>query len=80
MLVYCWLPTRLAASQTGWVLIHGLQILQDHPLIGRFAELGYRELLISRGRTGHVALYRFDAATDIALVLTLRHQRETGYE
>lgn len=69
-----------AASQTGGILIHGSQILQDHPLIGRIAELGYRELLISRGRTGYVALYKFDAATDVVIVLTLRQQRETGYE
>lgn len=68
------------ANQTGGVLIHGLQILQDHPLIGRIVELGYRELLISRGRTGYVVLYKFEAATDVVIVLTLRHQRETGYE
>ncbi len=44
-------------------------------LAGRRAEHGLRELVISRGRTGYVALYRYDTASDTALVLTLRHQR-----
>ena len=34
---------------------------------------------ISRGRTGYVALYQYDAATDVVLVLAVRHQREAGF-
>lgn len=68
-----------AAARTGGILIAGLQILKDHPLIGRQAELGFRELLISRGRTGYVALYEFDVAKDIVIVHAIRHQREEGY-
>ncbi len=49
----------------------GLQILKNHPMIGRIAS--YRELVISRGRTGYVALY-IDALQDVALVLAIRHQ------
>jgi plasmid stabilization system protein ParE len=67
------------ASKTGGILVSGLQILKDHPLIGRQVERGFRELLISRGRTGYVALYRFDVVKDIAIVLSIRHQREAGY-
>lgn len=68
-----------AAVATARILIDGLGILKQHPLIGREAEAGLRELVISRGRSGYVALYRFDVATDTALVLALRHQREGGY-
>lgn len=68
-----------AAVATARILIDGLGILKQHPLIGREAEAGLRELVISRGRSGYVALYRFDVAADTALVLALRHQREGGY-
>jgi plasmid stabilization system protein ParE len=65
------------ASETAPLLVGGLQVLKEHPLIGRPAERGLRELLISRGRTGYVALYRYLVSEDIALVLAIRHQRET---
>lgn len=58
------------------VLIDGLQILKLHPLVGRIVERGYRELLISRGRSGYVALYSYDVVKDAALILAIRHQRE----
>ena len=69
-----------AAADTARVLLNGLRILKQHPLVGRLAEAGLRELVISRGRSGYVALYRYDVASDIALILALRHQREHGYE
>lgn len=53
--------------------------LERHPLIGRPVEQGLRELVISRGRTGYLALYRFLKAEGTVLVLALRHQREAGY-
>lgn len=56
-----------------------LAVLARHPLIGRPAEEGKRELVISRGRSGYVALYEYVADEDIVLVLALRHQREAGY-
>jgi plasmid stabilization system protein ParE len=68
-----------AAVETADIISAGLAVLRDHPLIGRRAEQGYRELLISRGRTGYIALYRYDVARDTALVLTLRHQREEEF-
>lgn len=66
------------AVQTGDLLIDGLSILKNHPLIGRTVEHGYRELLISRGRTGYVALYSFDVEKDVVTVLAIHHQRENG--
>lgn len=64
------------AAETMPLILGGLRTLQDHPLIGRRVEADLRELLISRGRTGYVALYRYDPATDVVLVLRIRHQRE----
>jgi plasmid stabilization system protein ParE len=68
-----------AANVTAEILIGGLRILQDHPLVGRPVELGYREVLISRGQTGYVALYKFDVAQDVVNILAIRHQRESGF-
>lgn len=68
-----------SASETGAILISGLQILKHHPLVGRVIEHDYRELVISRGRTGYVALYAYDALRDTALILAIRHQREGGF-
>ncbi len=65
------------AAETGLLLLGALQVLKEHPLIGRPAEQGLRELLISRGRTGYVALYRYLVASDTVMVLAIRHQRET---
>jgi plasmid stabilization system protein ParE len=38
-----------------------------------------RELLISQGKTGYVALYAYEAPHDAILVLAVRHQREAGF-
>ena len=62
------------------VIREAISILERHPLIGRPAEQGLRELLISRGKSGYVALYRYIERADVVLVLALRHQREAGYE
>jgi plasmid stabilization system protein ParE len=53
--------------------------LAHHPLIGRRVEGDLRELVISYGATGYIALYRFDIQRDQIRVLALRHQREVGY-
>jgi plasmid stabilization system protein ParE len=68
-----------AAVRTVEIIEEAVNILRRHPLIGRPAEAGLRELLISRGRTGYVALYRHEAEADAVLVLAIRHQRELGY-
>lgn len=69
-----------AARETARVLTQGLAILKEHPLVGRVAEEGYRELVISRGRSGYLALYRYDAVLDRALILAIHHQREQGHD
>jgi plasmid stabilization system protein ParE len=68
-----------AANETAAILIDGLSILKQHPLVGRIAEQGYRELVISRRHTGYVALYSYDTTRNIALILAIRHQRESGF-
>lgn len=68
-----------AAAATTSTLIDGLDLLKAHPLIGRSVEAGLRELIISRGRSGYVALYRYNVQLDTALVLAIRHQREGSY-
>lgn len=55
-----------------------VSLLGEHPLMGRSVEHGLRQLVISRGRTGFVALYRFLEQDDVVLILALRHQREAG--
>ena len=56
-----------------------VSILARHPFIGRQVEDGLRELVISQGRTGYVALYSVEAEYDAILVLAVRHQREAGW-
>ena len=53
--------------------------LAAHPLVGRRIEGEVRELIISYGQTGYVALYRFVIARDEVRILALRHQRELGF-
>ena len=55
------------------------ELLADHPLLGREAEEGRRELILSRGRYGYVAKHRWLPAEDVVLILAVRHQREAGY-
>jgi plasmid stabilization system protein ParE len=57
-----------------------LELLADHPLLGRQAEDGRRELILSRGRFGYVAKYRWVPAVDVILILAVRHQLEAGYK
>ena len=56
-----------------------IEALERHPLIGRKVDAELRELVISRGRTGFIALYRYARTSDLAFVLRMRHQREAGY-
>lgn len=73
------LEDPVAAQQTSDLILDALLILERHPLIGRPVEEGLRELVISRGRTGYVALYEYLENEDLAVVLSVRHQREAGY-
>jgi len=56
-------------------------ILQRHPKIGRPIGRGslLRELVISHGNSGYVALYEYSPADELIRVAAVRHQREVGY-
>ncbi len=68
-----------AALEAAQAIEHAVSMLERHPLIGRPAEAGMRELVISRGHTGYLALYDYLAPIDTVVILALRHQREAGY-
>ncbi len=68
-----------SADATGEVILEALEILERHPLIGRPVSPRLRELVISRGRSGYVALYHVDDPTGQILIVAIRHQRESGY-
>lgn len=57
----------------------GISILTDHPLIGRKRDAFRRELVISYGRSGYIAMYRYDPAYGIVRILRIKHQREVGF-
>jgi len=67
------------AAATAELVSEALEVLARHPLIGRPAEAGLHELVISRGHSGYCALYEFDPAADLVVVHAIRHQREAGY-
>lgn len=68
-----------SAVQTVGLITEAMQVLANHPLIGRPAEQALRELVISRGKSGYLALYSHEVEQDIVLVLAIRHQREAGH-
>jgi plasmid stabilization system protein ParE len=70
---------RKAAIAAIDVIRDGIEILGRHPLVGRPCEEGLRELLVSYGKSGYVALYSYEQWQDVVLVLAIRPQREAGY-
>lgn len=54
--------------------------LAAHPLIGSRIEGDVRELVISYGQTGYIALYRFVVPQNEVRILAIRHQRELGFQ
>lgn len=69
----------IAAGNTFALIDEAIAILARHPLIGHPIGDFLRELLISRGKSGYVALYSFEVQEDAMLILSIRHQREAGY-
>jgi plasmid stabilization system protein ParE len=65
-----------AASETIPMILDGLRVLANYPLIGRPIDVNRRELLIFRGRAGYLAQYTFRLAEDEVVILAVRHQRE----
>lgn len=74
-------PKSLSAAQrAAATIIKTIQLLDQHPQIGRLVEdmaPEFRELVIDFGDSGYVALYRI--SVDGVTVLAVRHQREVGY-
>jgi len=69
-----------AAPETIGLITEANDIIERHPEVGRPVDQILRELVISRGRTGYVALYSHEEREDCILILAIRHQREAGYD
>lgn len=71
------------ASKAIIAIIEAIDVLIDAPLIGRPYEMdgrsGYQELVISFGKGGYLALYRYDKEADVVDILAIRSQRELKY-
>ena len=70
---------QASAAASAAAIRGAVEMLAEHPLIGRKVSGNVRELVISFGRTGYLALYRFMPALEEVRVLSIRHQREIGY-
>jgi plasmid stabilization system protein ParE len=68
-----------AALSAATAIQSAVDNLAAHPLVGRRVEGELRELVISYGQTGYIALYRFVVPHDEVRVLAIRHQRELGF-
>jgi len=82
--LYAWLAEKnpSAAVKALDEITKQLEILQYQPKIGRPAdwiEEGFRELVISFGASGYLALYRHDEKMREVTVVAVRHQKEVGY-
>ena len=70
----------IASQRAASTIIQAVQILEQHPQIGRPVddmEPEYRELIIGFGHYEYVALYHLDG--DEVIVVAIRHQLEAGY-
>ena len=68
-----------AARNAAIAISEAVEMLTRHPLIGRVVEGELRELVISFGRTGYIALYRFLPVAVEVRILAIRHQRKLDY-
>ena len=70
-----------ATERAGKTIAARLLALEITPDMGRpfDGEPALRELTISFGESGYVALYRHEPAEGAVYVLAFRHQREAGY-
>lgn len=68
-----------AAIAAAGAIRSAVENLAMHPLLGRRVHADIRELVISYGQTGYIALYRFVVPQDEVRVLAIRHQREIGF-
>ncbi|BAU57903.1 death on curing protein [Halorhodospira halochloris] len=68
-----------AADRAVTAITTAVDMLSHHPLLGRQVAGEIRELVISYGKTGYVALYRYVPAWSEVRILAIRHQRELHY-
>ena len=68
-----------AAAGAASAICEAVDTLSNHPLIGRTVAGELRELVISYGKTGYMALYHFLPVQDQVRILAIRHQRELDY-
>jgi plasmid stabilization system protein ParE len=68
-----------AALNAAAAIQSAIENLTPHPLAGRRVEGELRELIISYGQSGYVALYRFVISRDEVRILAIQHQRELGF-
>jgi plasmid stabilization system protein ParE len=68
-----------AALHAVQAIASAVNTLAAHPLLGRRIEGEVRELIISYGESGYIALYRFVVSRDEVRILAIRHQRELGF-
>jgi len=67
------------ATTAAELIVDAIAVLERHPGIGRPVRGNLRELVISHGRTGYVALYRSVPQRNRVEVLAVRHQRQAGF-
>ncbi|MDR6671594.1 type II toxin-antitoxin system RelE/ParE family toxin [Xanthomonas sp. 1678] len=67
------------AEERAEEIVSAFDVLAGNPLIGCPVHGDSRELVMSRGSHGDVALYRYVDVTDTVIVMALRAQREAGY-
>ncbi|HEY4177582.1 MAG TPA: type II toxin-antitoxin system RelE/ParE family toxin [Kofleriaceae bacterium] len=68
-----------AAVAAAHAIRSAVEMLAFHPMVGRIVVGELRELVISYGKTGYVALYRYLPNTEEVRVLAIKHQRELDY-
>jgi len=68
-----------AAGSAATAIQSAVASLAAHPLISRRIHGEIRDLVISFGKSGYVALYRFLPHLDLVRILAIRHQRELDY-
>src|SRR3990167_1005367 len=68
-----------AAKQAAEAILKTIQLLEQHPELGRPIEemdLMYREIIIQFGSSGYIARYYL---AESVVILAIRHQKEAGY-
>ena len=70
-----------AAFRAAIVIKKQFSLLEFEPEIGRPLDENpeLRELIIPFGSSGYVALYKYEAESNITYILAFRHQKEAGY-